>query len=258
MLNSKKLRTLIIGLSLTVFSAIPVHAASYRVVSGDSLYSIGKTFNTSYTNLMQSNSLSNSDIYPGQFLNVPAQTYTVQSGDSLFLIAKKCGISLFTLRMANNQWTDAIYPGQKLLVPSAGTSTTTSSTVQKSTGVIPYTVSDVDLLARLIEAEAQGEPYNAKVAVGGVVVNRVQSSSFPNNIHDVIYQRISGYYQFTPVLNGWINKPASQDSINAAYAALHGSDPSNGALFYFDDSTTNTWLWSKPIAARIDRMVFVY
>ena len=126
------------------------------------------------------------------------------------------------------------------------------------TKTITYSASDVDLLARLITAEAQGEPYNAKVAVGAVVVNRVKSGSFPNSISGVIYQTINGYYQFTPVLNGWINKPANADSITAAKAALSGIDPTKGALFYFDNSITNSWLLAKPVSITIDKLIFAF
>lgn len=123
---------------------------------------------------------------------------------------------------------------------------------------IPYSKSDLDLLARLITAEAVAEPYKAKVAVGSVIINRIKSHIFASSIISVIYQKIDGYYQFTPTLNGWINKPATADSKKAAYEALNGSDPSKGALYYFDDSTTNTWLWSKSIKARIGKLVFAY
>lgn len=256
MFKFKRVKTLLITISSTLaiamFISTTAYAATYRVQSGDSLYTIGKLFNTSSSTIMQTNKLSSSSIYPGQVLNVPGDTYTVKSGDTLYLIAKRYGISLDSLRKANNEWDNYIYPGQKLAIP--GKVTTTAA----NTGVIPSTSSDVDLLARLIRAEAETQPYSAKVAVGAVVVNRVQSSKFPNTIREVIYQRINGYYQFSPVLNGWINRPATQTDINAAYEALRGKDPTNGALFYFDDSATNQWLWAKPIAIRIDRMVFSY
>lgn len=117
---------------------------------------------------------------------------------------------------------------------------------------------DLDLLARLITAEAQGEPYEAKVAVGAVVVNRVQSGSWPNTYKGVIYQNINGYYQFTPVVNGWIDKPAQPDCIKAAKAAMSGADPTNGAEFYYDDTTTNEWILSKPVSTRIGQMIFAF
>ncbi|MEA4986923.1 MAG: cell wall hydrolase [Anaerovorax sp.] len=117
---------------------------------------------------------------------------------------------------------------------------------------------DLDLLARLITAEAQGEPYDAKVAVGAVVINRLESGLWANTIKDVIYQKINGYYQFTPVANGWINKPAKPESIEAAKAAMRGVDPTNGAQFYYDDNCTNEWILSKPISIQIGHMVYAY
>lgn len=118
--------------------------------------------------------------------------------------------------------------------------------------------SDLDLLARLITAEAQGEPYEAKVAVGAVVMNRVQSGSWPDTIQGVIYQKINGYDQFTPVANGWIDKPAQAESIKAAAAALKGADPTGGAEFYYDDSTTNSWILGKPISVQIGSMIYAF
>lgn len=124
--------------------------------------------------------------------------------------------------------------------------------------VSTYSADDLDLLARLITAEAQAEPYGAQVAVGAVVMNRVRSSSFPDSIREVIYQNINGYYQFSPVVNGWINKPALPDSIKAAKDALNGIDPTNGAMFFYDNTTTNTWLLSKPISISIGTMIYAY
>lgn len=117
---------------------------------------------------------------------------------------------------------------------------------------------ELDLLARLITAEAQGEPYEAQVAVGAVVLNRVKSGVWPGSIEGVIYQNIGGYYQFTPVVNGWIDKPAKESSIKAAKAALRGEDPTNGAQFYYDDTTTNEWILSKIVSIKIGRMIFAF
>lgn len=138
---------------------------------------------------------------------------------------------------------------------SASTSPSTSTT-ENTTAVIPYTNSDLDLLARLIEAEAGGEGYNVKLAVGAVVINRVQSKEWAPTISDVIYQKFDSYYQFTPVQNGTINNPASADSIKAAKEALTGKDPSQGAIYYFDNSTTNEWIRSKEITVHLGNMIF--
>jgi N-acetylmuramoyl-L-alanine amidase len=255
MLKLNKIKSMLFAVSLIAVSSTSVQAATYTVTAGDTLYSIGKVFNTNYFSIMQSNNLSTSNIYAGQKLNVPGDLYTVKSGDSLYLIAKRYSISLYSLRKANNKWDDTIYPGQRLILPGISLNNTASSGTSSS-ALISYTASDLDLLARLVTAEAQNQPYEAQVAVASVVVNRVRSSQFPNTISSVVYQVSNGYYQFTPVENGWINKTATETARKAAYAALHGSDPSRGALFYFDDSTKSQWLWSRPITVRIGNMVY--
>jgi N-acetylmuramoyl-L-alanine amidase len=239
-------------ISLTLLTAT-AYAAEYRVLQNDSLYKIGILFKTPVSTIMSDNNLNSSMIYPGQVLNIPAQVYTVKSGDTLFLIANRYGLSVTALRQANNKWDDLIMPGQQLTLPGIKPA---DSTAAKET-VIPYTAEEVNLLARLITAETTGQPYDAMVGVGAVVVNRVQSPDWPNNISGVINQVINGYYQFTPVKNGQINNPPSDTAVKATWAALYGSDPSNQAMFYFDDSSTNQWMWSKPITARIGAMVFV-
>lgn len=245
----------------TMLFAGTAYGASYRVMSNDSLYKIGLLFNTSASTIMADNKLSGTTIYPGQVLYVRSGTYTVKSGDTLYLIAQRHGILLETLRKINNKWDNVIYPGQQLSIPlgaNASGSTSAPGTSTPGKAVISYTQEELELLARLVTAETESEPYSAQVAVAAVVVNRVKSDIFPNTITSVIYQKSDGYYQFTPVENGWINKPTTTQARNAALEALNGSDPSNGALYYFDDSATNKWLWSKPIKARIGHMVYVY
>jgi len=260
MFFSKRFKTYAAAVLASFFVLVPfsgsVFAASYKVAKGDSLYTISKLFGTTAESLKKNNGLSGDTIYPGQVLDVPSDVYTVKSGDTLYLIAKKNGVSLSSLRKANNRWSDLIYPGEKLIIPRGNSASGNTGT--SSGTVISYTASEFDLLARLVMAEAENQPYSAKVGVAAVVVNRVKSKEFPNTISAVINQKISGYYQFTPVENGWINRAASQEAKNAAYEALKGSDPSKGALFYFDDSSKNKWLWSKPVTAWIGNMVFVY
>lgn len=258
---NKKVKGFFAVLALSTLIPNVASAASYEVAKGDSLYTIGQLFNTTAAQVMRDNGLQSTVIYPGQKLVVPAAEYTVKSGDTLYLIGKRNGIALYSLRKANGKWDDAIYPGQKLVLPGTTSSVTAFTAPLEQAAVnaaISYTQNDLDLIARLITAEANNQPYQAKVAVGAVVVNRVKDSRFPNSISSVIYDRSGGYYQFTPVQNGMINKPASEEAKKAAYEALHGSDPTNGATFFFDDSATNQWLWSKPLALRSGKMVFVY
>ena len=116
----------------------------------------------------------------------------------------------------------------------------------------------MDLLARLITAEAGGESYNAQVAVGAVVVNRVKSSSFPNSISDVINQKTNGNYEFTPVLNGNINRPAQASAVKAASEALSGNDPTNNALFFYSGGTPEGLTLPQPVSIIIGNLTFIY
>ncbi len=112
---------------------------------------------------------------------------------------------------------------------------------------------NLELLARLINGEARGEPYTGMVAVGAVVLNRVASSKFPGTIAGVIYQAGA----FDAVSDGQINLTPSQQSYNAARDALNGWDPSGGALYYFNPSTaTNKWIWSRPLTINIGKHRF--
>ena len=111
-----------------------------------------------------------------------------------------------------------------------------------------YSSSDYQLLARLISAEARGEPYSGQVAGGAVVLNRVEHPSFPNSISGVIYQ--SG--AFSCLYDGQFNKPVSDSAYSAARDALNGLDPSGGAIYYFNPSTaTSKWIWSRPLITTI-------
>lgn len=115
--------------------------------------------------------------------------------------------------------------------------------------------SDVQLLARAINGEARGEPYEGQVAVGAVILNRVKSPSFPNTIAGVIYEPGA----FTAVSDGQINVPIAENStvVKAARDALNGWDPSGGALYYFNPSTaTNKWIWSRPLIKTIGKHRF--
>ena len=113
--------------------------------------------------------------------------------------------------------------------------------------------SNLNLLSRLVYGEARGEPYTGQVAVAAVVLNRVNSSKFPNTISGVIYQ--SG--AFTAVSDGQINLSPNSTATKAAQDALNGWDPSYGAIYYFNPSTaTNKWIWSRPVTVTIGKHRF--
>ena len=112
----------------------------------------------------------------------------------------------------------------------------------------PAQDTSVDLLARVISAEARGEPYSGQVAVGAVILNRVEHPSFPNTIAGVVYQPGA----FTCMVDGQFNEPVAESAVRAARDALNGVDPSGGAIYYFNPATaTSSWIWSRPLILRI-------
>jgi len=116
-----------------------------------------------------------------------------------------------------------------------------------------YSSSDVYLLAKVIAAEARGESYTGQVAVGAVVLNRVDSSSFPDTVSGVVYQ--AGAFSAVRDSN-WSVAPDST-SRKAAQDALNGWDPSGGALYYYNPAkTSNRWIRTRPVITTIGRHVF--
>lgn len=115
--------------------------------------------------------------------------------------------------------------------------------------------SDIQLMARAINGEARGEPYEGQVAVGAVILNRVKDSKFPNSISGVIYQPGA----FTAVSDGQINAAISEGSTvyKAAQDAINGWDPTSGCVYYFNPNTaTNKWIWSRPLVKTIGKHRF--
>jgi N-acetylmuramoyl-L-alanine amidase len=164
-----------------------------------------------------------------------AATYQVKSGDTFWGISSKYGVPLTELKNVNNKTSNLLYPGQKLTIPASAVS-----------------AADQDLLARLVQAEAKGEPYAGKVAVATVVLNRVASPDFPNTVRGVIYEKANGYYAFTPVKNGAINKPANAESKKAVKEALAFRGQGKGSLFFFNPKTAvSKWVFSREVTVTI-------
>ncbi|MBO7215131.1 MAG: spore cortex-lytic enzyme [Clostridia bacterium] len=142
--------------------------------------------------------------------------------------------------------------GNKTL-KAMGISTSQLSGSSGSSSSLGYTNSDIKLLARLIYAEARGEPYQGQVAVGAVVLNRVKSSSFPNTISGVIYQP----YAFTCVNDGQINLSPNQTALNAAKDAMNGWDPTYGCIYYYNPKVAlSSWIYSRKTVVTIGNHVF--
>jgi N-acetylmuramoyl-L-alanine amidase len=126
---------------------------------------------------------------------------------------------------------------------------------QRGVAYAQQRASDEQLLARAINGEARGEPYEGQVAVGAVILNRTRNASFPKTIAGVIYQPGA----FTAVSDGQINVPIDPNStvVKAARDALNGWDPTNGCLYYWNPATaTSKWIWSRKIVKKIGKHYF--
>ena len=161
--------------------------------------------------------------------------YYFDSVDGIFGSKTEAAIKYF--QQKNNLTADGI----------AGNNTLAAIGINASEGATTRT-NDTELLARLISAEARGEPYSGQVAVGAVVLNRTKHPSFPNSISGVIYQNSA----FTCLSDGQFYTPVASSAHKAARDALNGWDPSGGAIYYFNPSTaTSNWIWSRPLLCTI-------
>ncbi|MDF2961117.1 MAG: spore cortex-lytic enzyme [Paenibacillus sp.] len=112
---------------------------------------------------------------------------------------------------------------------------------------------ELDIMARTIYSEARGEPYKGQVAVGAVVMNRIQSGKFPDSIQDVVFQPRA----FTAVDDGQFWLTPNETAYLAAEDAVRGWDPTYNSLYYFNpDTATSKWIWSRPQTTQIGKHIF--
>ncbi|WP_346764026.1 cell wall hydrolase [Bacillus sp. BHET2] len=166
--------------------------------------------------------------------------HTVTKGESLWDISKENAVSIIQLKKENDLNSNEIYPGQTLQLPD-----------------IKVTAEEQELLAKLVHAEAKGESYAGKVAVAIVVLNRVDSTEFPDSIKEVIYQVSNGHYAFSPVKNGEINNRPSGEAREAVNEALAFRGQGHGSLFFYNPVTsTSDWITSRETLLTIGKHRF--
>lgn len=156
--------------------------------------------------------------------------HIVEKNESVSDIAKEYGVSLKDLKKKNNIKNNDVDPGDTIVLPKT------------------FTSKEKDLIARLVHAEAKGEPYKGKVAVATVVLNRVESDKFPNTVSGVIHAK----GQFTPVSNGSIKKSASKEAKKAVNEAIAIHEQNIDATFFYNPKKTkDRWIKSLKVVAKI-------
>ena len=132
--------------------------------------------------------------------------------------------------------------GQQTRTALFGNQSSGAAAVNRST-VTQRDRDNIYWLARIIHAEAQGEPYQGQVAVGNVVMNRVASPGFPNTVYNVIFEYTGSVPQFSPVSDGSIYNTPSASCMKAAEAAYWGSKPVGSALYFFNPKkASGSWI----------------
>lgn len=243
---------------------------TYKVISGDTLYSIAKRNGTTVDAIKKANQLSSNSLKLGQLLTIqsagtsaPATdiktTYKVVSGDTLYSIAKRNGTSVEAIKKANRLTSNSLKLGQVLAIPSVGTPAPAKQSVTLEIQSVDNQ-EELDWLAKMIYSEGRGETLEGQIAIGAVIMNRVKSPLFPNNIKDVLFEKSYGYYQFTPAETGAINTATpNAQNIEAAKRAINGEDPTNGALFFYNpDKTSSSYLRSRTVSTTIGNHVFAF
>lgn len=170
----------------------------------------------------------------------------------LLIISGTISMLVVLLYISYNYESFEIYNSVYAAIKDQSSTSTKKNTDQSS---IDNSGDMIDLLARLINGEARGEPYKGQVAVGAVVMNRVKSSEFPDTISGVIYQK----GQFSCVTDGQFNKTIDENSTiyKAAREAINGADPTNGCLFFYNPKTSKSkWVFSRPTVITIGKHRF--
>lgn len=195
-----------------------------------------------------------------------AITHVVQQGDSLWALSLSYKVSVEAIRVANNLLNDQILIGQVLTIPvAAGAESISLPEIPMLPSIeggflLPegeyslQELEDISLLARLVYAEAKGEPYEGQIAVAAVLLNRLKDPGFPNTVREAIYQP----RQFEVVSNGTINQTPDQLAYEAVLEARNGVDPTVGSLFFWNPSKVarSSWVWTREIKLQIGDHVF--
>lgn len=116
-----------------------------------------------------------------------------------------------------------------------------------------FSQNDIQLLANAVYGEARGEPYVGQVAIAAVILNRLDSPTFPDTVSGVIFEPLA----FTAVADGQIWLTPNEQAKKAVIDAINGWDPTGGATYYFNPATaTSKWIWGRPQIKRIGKHIF--
>lgn len=216
---SKRITQNILGILLALAVIIGIAASSRAVydnfIKEESVYALSRLGSSGSEVKQIQEKLKSLGYYKGSIDGI----YGTQTKNAVTAFQRNCGITA-----------DGICGKTTLLYLGLGGSGSSGGSGNGS-----YSNADVELLAKVISAEARGESYEGQVAVGAVILNRVAHPSFPDSLSGVVYQKGA----FSCVNDSNWYQPVAESSKRAARDALNGWDPSGGAIYYFNASKTN-------------------
>ncbi len=220
MFNKKSVRIILSFLLIITLTASAVYL-NYNINStSESIHTLSKLGSRGEEVRRIQKKLKELGFYNGSIDGI----YGNATKQAIIAFQKNCGITA-----------DGIAGNKTLLYLGLGNSASSSG---------KYSQNDIELLAKLIAAEARGESYAGQVAVGAVVLNRVAHASFPDTIAGVIYQKGA----FSCVNDSNWSVSATETSRKAARDCINGWDPSGGAVYYFNPRKTNdAFMHSRPV-----------
>lgn len=261
-----RLKTLGISIGSTVaaicLGTFPAYASTVSVQSGQTMWTISQSHHISLSSLESANpSINPLNLTVGTRLQIPNQqssTYVVQSGDTFWTIARHFNVSVNSLEVSNPTVNSSnLLVGTRLVIPPNVNSASTAVGVNHTNSSIAQ--QNLYWMEHVINAEAAGEPLQAQIAVGDVILHRLDAGTYGSTVHDVVFQVINGHYQFTSVENGYIYSSPSAESIQAAKDVLQNQqDVVPGALVFYNPTKTSSssWVWSQPTITKIGDLVF--
>jgi len=248
-------------MALTVaFGVSNAFAETITVEPGQSLWTIAHSHGLPVQLVESANPNVNPLNLPiGSSIRIPeVEDVTVKPGDTLFLIGKRFGVSTSEMLAANPAMNPLNLPiGSTVRVP-VGLSQPSDVPQAHVAASIPATSSDLYWLERVIHAEAGGQPLQAQIAVGDVIMHRIAAGGYGSTVQQVVFQVSDGHYQFESVANGYIYSQPDAQNVQAALDVLKGDDVVPGALVFYNPSETpsGSWVWQQPVVAQIGRLVF--
>ncbi|GAB6173154.1 cell wall hydrolase [Paradesulfitobacterium aromaticivorans] len=216
------------------------------VMSGDTLSALARTYFTTVEEITNLNKLLSPDwIVAGQTLEI-APTVVRESAAKVMNNASGANDKA----LPESPYDTLLEAEQKA---SALKQVKTVQSRSRGDQYVSISREELELLARVIYAEARGEDLEGQVAVAAVVLNRLEDSRFPKTIREVIYQPRA----FTAVTDKQIHLNPNDEAYRAAAEALAGKDPTEGALYYYNPRTaTDTWIKSRPVVKQIGNHTF--